>query len=117
MEDTTGTARDWHEELGYQPRHWAERMLRELQPLYPGWEIWLVHHYNGEVAWCARPLGHPVATVDAWIPEHLIEYIAEQEAARETGTWRPRALLRDPLPSRSAELLRLCGVERGEQGP
>jgi hypothetical protein len=31
--------------------------------------------------WCARPAGHPVATINTDSPEHLVEAITEQEAA------------------------------------
>ena len=29
--------------------------------------------------WCARPVGHPVATINTDSPEHLVEEIGEQE--------------------------------------
>ena len=32
--------------------------------------------------WCARPTGHPVATINADSPEHLIEEIRKQEHER-----------------------------------
>ena len=60
---------------------WAEEALTALQPNYPGWEIWVVRHHMGPDAWCARPKGSPVATINTDSPEQLIEAIrsAEQE--------------------------------------
>ena len=53
-----------------------------LRPLYPGWDLWAVRYATmRQTAWCARPKGTPVATINADSPEALIAEIAEQEAA------------------------------------
>jgi len=61
---------------------WAEDQLAMLKPNYPGWQLWIVYCYPNHIAWCARPAGTPVATINADSPEHLIEEIREQETAR-----------------------------------
>jgi hypothetical protein len=32
-----------------------DRMRRELQNDYPGWQIWYVFHHDGSATWHARP--------------------------------------------------------------
>ncbi len=61
-------------------RSWDDQQLALLRPMYPHWEIWTVRVLipKGTV-WCARPKGHPVATINADSPEHLIEEIRRQE--------------------------------------
>ncbi len=61
---------------------WTESQLAMLRPLYPGWDLWAVRYATmRQTAWCARPKGTPVATINADSPEALIAEIAEQEAA------------------------------------
>jgi hypothetical protein len=52
-----------------------------LRPQYPHWDIWTVRTVvpSGYV-WCARPVGHPVATINVESPEELIAAIAQAEA-------------------------------------
>jgi hypothetical protein len=60
---------------------WADKQLAILRPQYPGWELWTVSRlpaHKGET-WCARPVGHPVATISTDSPEHLVEAIRHQE--------------------------------------
>jgi hypothetical protein len=58
---------------------WEDEQLALLRPNYPGWDIWLVPCYMAPTVWCARPVGHPVATINTDGPEHLIEEIRRQE--------------------------------------
>lgn len=58
---------------------WTARQLAMLRPMYPAWEIWVVPRYCQTTVWCARPVGHPVATINTDSPEHLIEGIRCQE--------------------------------------
>ncbi len=60
---------------------WTEQQLAILRPNYPNWDLWVVHAPYGRDTWCARPKGSPIATVNTDSPEHLVEEIAEQEAA------------------------------------
>ncbi len=59
---------------------WIEHQLGELRPRYPAWDLWAVRCWPNHVAWCARPAGTPIATINADSPEALIAAIAEQEA-------------------------------------
>jgi hypothetical protein len=48
--------------------------------------LWVVHVLYGPDTWCARPTGHPVATINADSPERLIEEIRRQEElTRQVG--------------------------------
>jgi hypothetical protein len=38
----------------------------------------VLRHPVGET-WCARPVGHPVATINVSTPEELVEAIRQQE--------------------------------------
>jgi hypothetical protein len=61
---------------------WAEEQLAMLKPKYAGrWDVWIIYNYPTGVTWCARPVGHPVATINTDSPEHMVEEIAEQERA------------------------------------
>ncbi len=60
-------------------KSWADGQLATLRPNYPGWEIWIVPLYPVGETWCARPVGHPVATINTDSPEHLIEEIRRQD--------------------------------------
>ena len=63
-------------------KSWADRQLDVLRPLYPGWDLWVVPLCGRRGwAWCARPAGSAVATVNADSPESLITAIREQEAS------------------------------------
>ena len=45
-----------------------------------GWDLWVVRYATmRQTAWCARPKGTPVATINADSPEALIAEIREQE--------------------------------------
>jgi hypothetical protein len=62
---------------------WADQQLAILRPQYPDWDLWIVRMLiPGGTVWCARPKGHPVATINADSPEHLVAKIREQETAR-----------------------------------
>jgi hypothetical protein len=56
---------------------WEDRQLACLREAYPGWECWYVRCYPNHLAWCARPVGAPTATINADSPEHLAEEIEE----------------------------------------
>ena len=59
---------------------WAEQQLAILRPQYEGrWELWTVRCWPNHTVWCARPVGHPVATINTDNPEHLIKEIRRQE--------------------------------------
>jgi hypothetical protein len=62
-------------------KSWDERQLELLRPKYPAWELWAVRTIYPKpfTTWCARPVGHPVATINADSPERLIEEIRQQE--------------------------------------
>ena len=60
-------------------KSWADEQLDVLRPNYPGWDIWIVPNYGRGETWCARPTGHPVATINADSPEELVEEIRRQE--------------------------------------
>jgi len=55
---------------------WEDKTLDLLRPKYPHWDIWFVICYIGPTAWCAKPKGAPVATINASSPEELVEEIA-----------------------------------------
>jgi hypothetical protein len=63
---------------------WADEQLAKLRSVHgDDWDIWYVPYaVTRQTAWCARPKGHPVATVQAWTPEGLAEQIKRQEAAQ-----------------------------------
>ncbi len=61
---------------------WDDEQLTILRPQYEGrWELWTVRciYPKPHTVWCARPTGHPVATINTDSPEHLIEEILRQE--------------------------------------
>jgi hypothetical protein len=60
---------------------WDEEQLAMLRPNYPQWGIWTVRvlYPKPGYVWCARPKGHPIATVNAESPEALVAAIAERE--------------------------------------
>lgn len=61
---------------------WDEVQLRGLQGTYPNWDIWIVLIYlPRHTAWCARPKGEPVATINVESPEEMIKAIAEAESS------------------------------------
>jgi hypothetical protein len=60
--------------------------LGKLQERWPGWQVWIVHTWDGSRAgtvWCARPRGRvrPVINADTW--QHLDEYL--DDAAQAAG--------------------------------
>ena len=62
---------------------WTDRQLVMLRPLYPEWDIWAVRYaVMRQTAWCARPKGSPVATINVDSPEALVAAIAKQESAQ-----------------------------------
>ena len=60
---------------------WEDQQLALLRPQYEGrWELWTVRLATArQTVWCARPAGHPVATINTDSPEHLVEEIRQQE--------------------------------------
>jgi hypothetical protein len=62
-------------------KDWAEQQLAILRRQYEGrWDLWTVRLATvKQTVWCARPAGHPVATINTDSPEHLVEEIRRQE--------------------------------------
>jgi hypothetical protein len=58
---------------------WADEQLASLRDHHPGWDIWFVPCWPNHIVWCARPIGHPIATINTDSPEHLIQEIRQQE--------------------------------------
>ena len=58
---------------------WAEQQLVILRANHPGWDVWFVPCWPNYIVWCARPVGHPVATINADSPESLVDAIRQQE--------------------------------------
>lgn len=57
---------------------WEDRQLAVLRPAYPDWDIWYVRYATARrTAWCARPKGTPVATIQAGSPDELAELIRQ----------------------------------------
>jgi hypothetical protein len=60
---------------------WEDRVLGELRPRFPGWDIWYVHHAGQRRnTWCARPKGAPVAVFHAWDSAELVVKISRAES-------------------------------------
>lgn len=61
---------------------WASERAQQIKQDHPGWQVWTVRMmYPPGYIWAARPIGHPVATINAHSPEELAEAIAEQETS------------------------------------
>lgn len=63
-------------------RSWDDEQLDALRSMYAErWDIWHVRcvYPKPRTVWCARPKGHPVATINTDSPEQLIEEIQRQE--------------------------------------
>jgi hypothetical protein len=59
---------------------WESEQLAWLRPRYPRWDIWTVRIATArQTVWCARPVGHPVATINTDSPERMVEEIRHQE--------------------------------------
>jgi hypothetical protein len=77
---------------------WNDEQLAMLRRNYPDWDVWYVQALYSPDAWCARPKGHPVATINTDSPEHLIEEIRRQESEQAAGGDRPvRSGKREPV--------------------
>jgi len=65
----------------YEMRSWDDQQLAILRPQYSGWDLWAVRgiYPKPHTVWCARPRGHPVATINVGSPEALVAEIAKQE--------------------------------------
>jgi hypothetical protein len=60
---------------------WTDQQLAILRPLYPKWDLWAVRYATmRQTAWCARPKGTPVATINVDSPEELVAAITEHES-------------------------------------
>lgn len=58
---------------------WTEQQLAVLRPLWPGWDLWVVRVLvPPSVVWCARPVGTPIATINAHSPEELVAEMRRQ---------------------------------------
>jgi hypothetical protein len=59
-----------------------DERLDALRADHPGWDIWHVRVFKGADAWCAKPVGHAVATINTDRPENVAQLIREQQARR-----------------------------------
>jgi hypothetical protein len=51
---------------------WEDGQLALLRPRWPDWDIWYVRLTGvRRTIWCAKPKGHPVATIQAGSPDEL----------------------------------------------
>jgi hypothetical protein len=58
---------------------WEDRQLVMLRRRFPNWQIWTVRYATTrQTAWCARPKGAPVATVNVWSADELVKAIRDQ---------------------------------------
>lgn len=57
---------------------WSSEQAARLSELFPDWDIWFVPVYLGPDAWCAKPKGSPIATINAHSPDELEFEIREQ---------------------------------------
>jgi hypothetical protein len=65
-------------------RSYVDEQLEALRAMCQGWDVWTVRLATQKrTLWCARPKGHPVATINTDSPENLIEAIREQEATKQ----------------------------------
>jgi len=59
---------------------WDDQQLAQLRPMWPGWDIWTVRLATvRQTVWCARPKGHPVATINVWSPGELVKAMWEHQ--------------------------------------
>ena len=64
----------------------ADRLKRQLEERYPGWQVWFVPHLDRSVTWCARPW--PLLNEDS--PEHLAEAIEQSgTTGKDNSGWLP----------------------------
>jgi hypothetical protein len=61
----------------------ANSTLAVLRPLWPEFDLWVVHRIYDADVWCARRVGEQTACINANSPEQLIG--ALQELAAEAG--------------------------------
>jgi hypothetical protein len=58
---------------------WEDQQADRLRLLFGGWDVWTVRLATARrTIWCARPKGHPVATIQVWSPDELERAIGEQ---------------------------------------
>jgi hypothetical protein len=76
---------------------WEDAQLAALREAYPDWDIWYVRCYPNHLAWCARPVGAPMATINTDSPDHLAEEIL---AAELTGEGRLAVVITTPCGAR-----------------
>ncbi len=69
-------------------RTWEEIRRDDLAEMFPNHDVWFVPRYCAHTAWCSRPKGHPIATINANSADELqaaiAEEIAEQNRLRAT---------------------------------
>ena len=58
----------------------ADSTLAVLRPLWPEFDLWVVHRAYGDDVWCARWVGEETACVNANSPEELIGKLQELTA-------------------------------------
>jgi hypothetical protein len=61
-------------------RSWEQIKQDELADMFPSYDVWFVPRVCGHTLWCARPKGHPVATIQAGSADELQERIAREIA-------------------------------------
>jgi hypothetical protein len=59
-----------------------DERLDALRAEHPGWDIWHVRIFKGPDAWCAKPIGQAVATINSDSPENVGQLINEHQAGR-----------------------------------
>jgi hypothetical protein len=67
-------------------RTWEEARRNELAGMFPDYDIWYVRRYCQHTAWCCRPKGTPVATIERDSADQLQAALAMELADRERPT-------------------------------
>jgi len=75
-----------------------DRMRRELQDDYPGWQIWYVFHHDGSATWHGRP--NP--WLNAPSPDDLRKLISQVRRPQTDGNAAAGASARDSSQRRQA---------------
>lgn len=87
---------------------WPEIRRDELAEMFPDFDVWFVPRYCARTTWCARPKGHPIATMNADdsddLQAKLAQALAEKNAsdlaaeidARTTADVRAQIIPIDP---------------------
>jgi hypothetical protein len=55
----------------------TDETVAALERDWPHWQIWVVHRVVGGPVWCARRRDGTGKVLNAYSPEHLVEYIED----------------------------------------